>query len=263
MRPSSPRGHATAFLALPGLAFVLIPLVALAVRAPWSNAIEELTGPTARSAFVVSAQVSIGATILALLAGLPVAWLLARSPLRARAAARAIVMLPMVLPPIVAGVGLLEALGRFGLLGGVLARAGIILPFTTAGATVAAAFVATPFLVLALESGLRSLDPRLESAAHTLGASRLYAFRHVTLPALRPHLFAGLALAWARALGEFGATITFAGNLRGRTQTLPLAVFETLQTDPGGAVLLSVVMLVLAAVVLGVTGGRLVAESAR
>ena len=263
MRRTNAAGRVPAALALPGLAFVLIPLVALAVRAPWSEAIDELTGTGARAAFVVSAEVSIGATVLALLVGSPVAWLLARTPLRARAAARAIVMLPMVLPPIVAGVGLLEALGRFGLLGGLLARAGINLPFTTAGATVAAAFVAMPFLVLALESGLRSLDPRLESAAHTLGASRLYTIRHVTLPLLRPHLFAGLALAWARALGEFGATITFAGNLRGRTQTLPLAIFETLQTDPGGAVLLSIVMLVLAAVVLGVTGGRLVAESAR
>ncbi|MFA5890672.1 MAG: molybdate ABC transporter permease subunit [Actinomycetota bacterium] len=250
-------------MAVPGLAFVLIPLVALAVRAPWSDAASELTGPAARAALLVSAEVSMGATALSLLAGLPIAWMLARTPLRARAAVRAIVMLPMVLPPIVAGVGLLEALGRFGLLGGLLARAGITLPFTTAGATVAAAFVAMPFLVLSLESGLRALNPRLESAAHTLGASRLYALQHVTLPLLRPHLFAGIALAWARALGEFGATITFAGNLQGRTQTLPLAVFETLQTDPGGAVLLSVVMLVVAAIVLGLTGGRLIAESAR
>ena len=151
-------------------------------------------------------------------------------------------------------------LGRFEFLGRLLAHVGVSVPFTTAGAAVAAAFVSAPLLVLALEAGLRSLNVRLEDAARTLGASRWYTFRRVTLPLLRPHLVAGLGLAWARALGEFGATITFAGNLRGTTQTLPLAVFQALQTDPEAAVMVSVVMLSLSLVVLAAFGGRLLSR---
>jgi molybdate transport system permease protein len=243
--------------ALPAVLFVTVPLAALAIRAPWSDAAHELSRSGAATATRVSLEVTLGALALALLIGFPAAWVFARVPFRGRSIVRAVVILPMVLPPVVAGVALLAALGRLGVIGPFLDRLGITLPFTTAGAAVAAAFVSAPFLVLALESGLRAIDGRLEEAAATLGASRWYVLRRVTLPLLRPQLAAGLALTWARALGEFGATVTFAGNFRGTTQTLPLAVFQALQVDPGGAVLVSLLMLALALTVLALVGGRL------
>jgi len=244
-------------LAVPALAFVLVPLAGLASRAPWSDAGSRLTKAGTGTAVVVSLEVTLGATLLALVLGLPAAWVLARVPLPARRVVRAIIILPVVLPPVVAGVALLATFGRFAFLGRLLGHFGVHLPFTTAGAAVAAAFVSAPLLVLAIEAGLRSLDVRLEDAARTLGASRWYVFRRVTLPLLRPHLVAGLGLTWARALGEFGATITFAGNLRGTTQTLPLAVFEALQTDQEAAIMVSVVMLGLSLAILAALGGRL------
>src|SRR5213079_1083795 len=140
--------------------------------------------------------------------------------------------------------------------GGLMQSVGVRLVFTTAGAALATAFVSAPFLVLALEAGFRGIDPRFEDAARSLGASRSYVFRRVTLPQLRPALVAGLVLTWARALGEFGATITFAGNFRGTTQTLPLAVFQALQTDTGGAILISIILLALSLAVLVALGGR-------
>jgi molybdate transport system permease protein len=156
----------------------------------------------------------------------------------------------MVLPPVVGGVALLLAFGRRGLVGAQLDAIGVHLPFTTAGAVIAETFVAMPFLVLTLEAAFRSTDRRLEDAARTLGASRWTVFRRVTLPLVRPSLLAGIVLCWARALGEFGATITFAGNLPGVTQTLPLFVFLKLEsTDADAAIVLS---LVLVAVSLGV-----------
>jgi molybdate transport system permease protein len=243
--------------AVPAVLFVLVPLAALAIRAPWSDAAHELSRSGALTATRVSLEVTLGALAISLLIGFPAAWVLARVPFRGRSIVRAVIILPLVLPPVVAGVALLAALGRLGVIGPFLDRLGITLPFTTAGAAVAAAFVSAPFLVLALESGLRSIDGRLEDAAATLGASRWYVLRRVTLPLLRPQLAAGLALTWARALGEFGATVTFAGNFRGTTQTLPLAVFQALQVDPGGAVLVSLLMLALALAVLAGVGGRL------
>ena len=176
--------------------------------------------------------------------GVPLAWLLARGRFRGRSVVRALVLLPMVLPPVVGGVALLYALGRRGLVGQHLDDwFGITLPFTTAGAVLAATFVALPFLVITVESGLRSLDPGYEEAARTLGASRPATFWRVTVPLLAPQLAAGAALAFARALGEFGATITFAGNVEGRTRTMPLAVYTALQTDREAALALSVVLL--------------------
>ena len=165
---------------------------------------------------------------------------------------RALVLLPMVLPPVVGGIALLFALGRRGLVGEWLDEFfGITLPFTTAGAIVAASFVALPFFVITVEAALRQTDVRLEEAAATLGASRWYTFRRVTVPAITPALIAGTALAWARALGEFGATITFAGNLQGRTQTLPLATFLSLESGrPEEALALSLVLLVVSLAVL-------------
>jgi molybdate transport system permease protein len=243
-------------LAACGVAFVVLPLIGLLVRAPWSAAASEIRSPLALSALRLSLIVSLSATALALVLGFPLAWVLARVEFPGRSVVRALVILPLVLPPVVAGVALLTALGRRGLVGTQLARFGITLPFSTGGAVVAAAFVAFPLLVLAVEAGIRSVDPRLEQAAATMGASRWYVLRRVTLPLIRSSLIAGLVLAWARALGEFGATITFAGNLRGRTQTLPLAVFEAGQSDPGAAIVLSVVLVALSLGVLLVLRGR-------
>ena len=166
------------------------------------------------------------ATGLALVFGVPLAWLLARGAFPGRGLVRALCTLSMVLPPVVAGVALFYALGRRGLVGQYLDEwFGITLPFSTAGVIVAQTFVAMPFLVLTVEAAFRQRDPRFEEAARTLGGGRWYIFRRVTLPAIRPGLIAGAVLAWARALGEFGATITFAGNFPGRTQTMPLAIY--------------------------------------
>jgi molybdate transport system permease protein len=157
----------------------------------------------------------------------------------------------MVLPPVVAGVALFYALGRRGLVGQYLDRwFGITLPFTTAGVVVAQAFVAMPFLVLTVEAAFRQVDVRFEDAARTLGGSRWYVFRRVTVPAIRPGLIAGAVLAWARALGEFGATITFAGNFPGRTQTMPLAIYLANEIDPDEAIVLSLVLVAVSFAVL-------------
>jgi len=186
-----------------------------------------------------------------MLVGIPLAWVLARATFPGRSLVRALVTLPMVLPPVVGGAALLFAFGRRGLFGGPVHDAtGFLLPFSTWGVVAANTFVAMPFLVLTVEAALRQLDRRYEDAARTLGASRWYVFRRVTLPAIRPALIAGAVLAWARALGEFGATITFAGNLQGRTQTLPLAVFVALESDRDTAVALSLVMVAVSLVVL-------------
>jgi molybdate transport system permease protein len=232
-----------AVLAAVAVGFFALPLAGLVVRAPWREAWDQLTRPETLAALRLSLLVSLSALALSLVLGAPLAWALARAGWPGRRAVRAIVVLPMVLPPVVAGVGLLTALGRRGLAGGALQALGVSLPFTTAAAVVAAAFVAAPFLVVTLEAGLRAVDTRLEDAAATLGASRLMIFRSVTLPAAAPALVAGSTLCWARALGEFGATIVFAGNLAGTTQTAPLAIYQELQTgDFGGAVLLSLML---------------------
>lgn len=243
-------------VAAAGVVFVVLPLAGLAARAPWSSVLAELTSETALTAARLSLVVSVLGAAVALVLGFPVAWVLARARFPGRALVRALVLLPLVLPPVVGGVGLLAALGRRGLLGTPLAAIGVELPFTTAGAVVAAAFVSFPLLVLAAEAGLHSLDPRLEHAAATMGASRWYVMRRIAIPLLCPQLVAGVVLAWARALGEFGATLMFAGNLRGRTQTLPLAVFETSQTDPGGAILLSLLLVGLSLAVIVSLRGR-------
>ncbi len=257
--PPSRRWRA-AWPVLPALVFVLIPLVALAVKAPWSRTASALGRSGAWAALRVSLEVTLGATAISLLVAMPAAWALARVDFPGRRFVRALIVLPIILPPVVAGVALLAALGRLGLIGGLLERAGVRLVFTTAGAALAAAFVSAPFLVLALEAGFRALDPRFEDVARSLGASRWYVFRRVTLPQVRPALVAGLVLAWARALGEFGATITFAGNFPGTTQTLPLAVFQALQTDAGAASIISLAMLVVSVAVLIAVGGRVLAR---
>lgn len=237
-----------AFLALAaiGAAFVVVPMLGLLVRAPWSSLGSALSGAGASTAFRLSVVVSLAATAISVVLGVPLAWLLARSSLPGRSVLRAIVVLPVVLPPVVGGIALLYALGRGGVIGRLLYQwFGLQLTFTTTGAIIAATFVSMPLVVLATEAGLRSLDGRYELAASAFGARPWTVLRRVTLPMVLPNLVAGTILTWARALGEFGATITFAGNLPGRTQTLPLAVYEARQTDPGGAILLSLILVAL------------------
>ncbi|MEV0173723.1 molybdate ABC transporter permease subunit [Streptomyces sp. NPDC050803] len=262
-RPTAPAGQARTvplpllLPALAGLAFLLLPLVALLVRAPWRTLPEQLTSPEVWEALRLSLVCATAATALSLLIGVPLAWLLARTDFPGRGFVRALVTLPLVLPPVVGGVALLLALGRNGVVGQWLdSWFGITLPFTTAGVILAETFVAMPFLVISVEGTLRAADPRYEEAATTLGASRFTAFRRVTLPLIAPGIAAGAVLAWARALGEFGATITFAGNFPGRTQTMPLAVYLALQTDPAAAIALSLVLLAVSITVLAALRDR-------
>ncbi|RKT54324.1 molybdate transport system permease protein [Saccharothrix australiensis] len=241
-------------LALPavlGLAFLLVPLAGLLVRTPWASLPGRLLSAEVGEALRLSVVCASLATAVCLVLGVPLAWLLARADLPGRGLLRALVTVPLVLPPVVGGVALLLVLGRRGLIGQHLdAWFGVSLPFTTAGVVVAEAFVAMPFLVISVEGALRAADPRHEEAAATLGASRLLAFRRVTLPSIAPGVVAGAVLCWARALGEFGATITFAGNFPGETTTTPLAVYLALETDPDAAVVLSVVLLLVSVGVL-------------
>ncbi|OLF04410.1 molybdenum ABC transporter permease subunit [Actinophytocola xinjiangensis] len=248
------RGRLPVVLAVPaliGLAFLIVPLAGLLVRAPWTSLGEQLFSEAVGQALLLSVVCASLATLVCLVLGVPLAWLLARANLPGRGVLRALVTVPLVLPPVVGGVALLLVLGRRGIIGEHLdAWFGISLPFTTAGVVIAEAFVAMPFLVISVEGALRGADPRFEEAAATLGASRWYTFRRVTLPSIAPGLVAGTVLCWARALGEFGATITFAGNFPGKTTTMPLAVYLALETDPGAAIVLSIVLLLLSVVVL-------------
>jgi molybdate transport system permease protein len=226
------------------LALVGLPLVALLVRVPPGELLRRAGSPLVLQALQLSLFTSLSATVLVAAIGLPVAYVLATRQFRGRRVLETLVELPMVIPPTVAGVGLLLAFGRAGLAGGVLSALGISVPFTTLAVVMAEAFVALPFFVSTTAAGLREVEPRYREAAATLGATPPYAFRRVLLPLALPSLIAGSAMTWARALGEFGATITFAGNLPGRTQTLPLAVYVALQSDVQAAVALSVILLI-------------------
>ena len=238
-------------LAVVAVLFFALPLVGLLWRAPWSNAWRYLSDDTALTALRLSLVCSLWATALSVLFGVPLAWLLARVEFPGRTVVRALCTLSMVLPPVVGGVALFFALGRRGVVGQYLDRwFDLRLPFTTAGVVVAQTFVAMPFLVVTVEAALRQLDLRVDDASRTLGASSWYTFRRVTLPAIRPALVAGAVLAWARALGEFGATITFAGNFPGTTQTLPLAVYLALETNPEQAIVLALVLIAVSFAVL-------------
>jgi molybdate transport system permease protein len=240
-----------------GLALIVFPLIGLIQRAPWSNLGAQLTSHSVHLALLLSLRCSLTAVALSIVLGVPLAWMLARTRFPGRSLVRALVTLPMVLPPVVGGVGLLYAYGRRGFAGGVLERlTGVTLAFTTNGAILAETFVSLPFLIIAAEAGFRQMDNRYEDAAATLGAGPWRRFSRVTLPLVLPSLAAGSALAWARALGEFGATITFAGNLEGRTQTMPLAVYVALETNPDVAVVMSLILLVLSLAVLIVLRDR-------
>jgi molybdate transport system permease protein len=254
------RHRPPAVLAVPAavaVVFIGLPFVALLQRAPWSSLGELLGRDVVVDALRLSFTTAVAATAVSLVLGVPLAWVLARVDFPGRAFVRGLVALPMVLPPVVGGVALLFALGRRGLVGEPLDDVtGLVLPFSTWGVVVANTFVAMPFLVLTVEAGLRAVDRRQEEVAETLGARPSTVFRRVTLPLAMPSIVAGAVLCWARALGEFGATVTFAGNLQGRTQTVPLAVFLALETDRGAAVALSLVLVAVSLAVLVALRGR-------
>ncbi|MET9781339.1 ABC transporter permease [Nocardiopsis alba] len=237
--------------ALIGLLFLLLPLVGLLVRAPWATMGRRIVDPDVLTALWLSLSTSTAATLVSLVLGVPLAWLLARTEFPGRRLVRALVTVPLVIPPVVGGVALLLVLGRNGIVGQYLySWFGLTLPFTPAAVVVAQVFVAMPFLVIGVEGALRGADRRYEEAAATLGAGRVTVFTRVTLPMILPGIGAGAVLCWARALGEFGATITFAGNFPGTTQTMPLAVYMAMQRDPEAAIVLSLVLLLVSLAVL-------------
>jgi molybdate transport system permease protein len=246
-------------IALAALAviFFAVPLVGLVDRVPWSDATSILGRAGVRQAAKLSIICSVCATVLSVLLGLPLAWLLARRRFAGQSIVRALCMLSMVLPPVVGGVALLFALGPAGLVGQWLDRwFDVRLPFTTAGVVIAQTFVAMPFFVVTVEAALRRTDTSHDDMARTLGASSWYSFRRVTLPGVRSALIAGAVLSWARAFGEFGATITFAGSVPGKTQTLPLSVYRAIGTDPHQALVLALLMVGISFAVLVALRGR-------
>jgi molybdate transport system permease protein len=233
------------------LLFLLLPLVGLLIRAPWGDAPAVLSSAEALQALRLSLITATISMLVVVVLGVPLAWLLARPGFRPASLLRALITVPLVLPPVVGGVALFTVLGRSGLLGRPLYQlTGFALPFTPYAVVLAQVFVALPYLVLAVEGALRASDRRFEEAAATLGARPVTVFRRVTLPLVGPGIAAGAVLAWARALGEFGATITFAGNFPGTTRTMPLQVYLALETDPGAALLLSVLLLAVSVAVL-------------
>jgi len=244
-------------LAVLGAAIFAVPLLGLLARTPWRDLPSLLSSDIVIDALKLSLISSLGATIISAVVGVPLAWLLARVEFPGRRLVRGMVLLPLVLPPVVGGAALLFALGRRGLVGEPLYKAtGLVVPFSVWGVILAVTFVSMPFLVITVEGALRNLDARFEGAAATLGATRWTVLRKVTLPMVMPSISSGLVLTWARALGEFGATITFAGNLQGRTQTLPLAVFVALESNRGTAIALSLVMVAVSLTVLVVLRER-------
>ncbi|GAA3820871.1 molybdate ABC transporter permease [Cellulomonas soli] len=239
------------------LAFLVLPFVALLDAAPWSALPGLVTSPAVREALWLSLRSASAATALSVLLGVPLAWVIARGDVPGAGLLRAVVTMPLVLPPVVGGVALLMLLGRRGLLGRHLeAWFGVTIPFTTLAVVIAATFVAMPFLIVSVDGALRSADSRMEEASATLGASRWYTFRRVTLPHVAPGIGAGAVLCFARALGEFGATITFAGNFPGTTRTMPLAVYLALEQDPDAAIALSLVLIAVSLGVLLLLRGR-------
>lgn len=242
--------------ALLALLLLVVPLLALLAQADWRRIPSDLATPTVLPALRLSLTTTSITAVLCVLLGTPLAWLLARSNHPATTWLRALLTVPLVLPPVVGGVALLLTWGRNGLIGSQLTPLGVQIPFTTVAVVLAETFVAMPYYVLAVEGSMRGLDTRLESVARTLGASDLRYLRTVAIPLVLPGIAGGLALAWARALGEFGATITFAGNFQGRTQTLPLLVYVELEGDPAVATSISIMLLAVSVLVLGLLRGR-------
>lgn len=237
--------------AIVAVAFLVLPLAGLVVRAPWSRLGPVLSGSDAVQALVLSLWTATVTTGVCMVIGVPLAWVLARTTFPGQRLLRALVTLPLVLPPVVGGVALLLAFGRDGFIGRYLdSWFGLTIPFSPLAVVMAETFVAMPFLVITVEGALRSADQGFEEAAATLGATRMTVFRRVTVPLIAPSLGAGAVLCWARALGEFGATITFAGSFPGRTETMPIAVYYALENDPDAAIALSLVLLLVSVAVL-------------
>ena len=237
--------------ALIAILFLLLPLAGLLIRAPWGKLGAALSGTDATQALTLSLWTATVSTAISMVIGVPLAWVLARSSFPGQRLLRALVTLPLVLPPVVGGVALLLAFSRTGVVGRYLdSWFGLTIPFSPLAVVMAETFVAMPFLIITVEGAFRSADQGFEEAAATLGARRLTVFRRITLPMVAPSLGAGAVLCWARALGEFGATITFAGSFPGQTETMPIAVYYALETDPDAAIALSLVLLVVSVVVL-------------
>jgi molybdate transport system permease protein len=237
--------------ALIAIVFLILPLAGLLIRAPWSRLGTALSGSDATQALILSVWTASASTAVSLVIGVPLAWVLARGGFPGQRLLRSLVTLPLVLPPVVGGVALLLAFGRTGFAGRYLdSWFGLTIPFTPLAVVMAETFVAMPFLIITVEGALRSADQGFEEAAATLGAKRMTVFRRITVPLIAPSLAAGAVLCWARALGEFGATITFAGSFPGQTETMPIAVYYALENDPDAAIALSLVLLLVSVIVL-------------
>jgi molybdate transport system permease protein len=234
-----------------GAAFVLLPLVAVVVRVDWGSFWSLVTSTSSREALVLSLQTSAASTLACVVLGVPMAVVLARTRFPGQGVLRSLVLLPLVLPPVVGGIALLYTFGRRGLLGSSLDALGVQVAFSTLAVVLAQTFVALPFLVVSLEGSLRTAGERYEVVAASLGAGPTTVFRRITLPLVLPGLLSGAVLSFARSLGEFGATVTFAGSLEGVTRTLPLEIYLRRETDPDAAVALSLVLVVVAVLVIG------------
>lgn len=251
---SPPRLDVPRWLFLPaavGALFIVVPLAAMLARVDWAALPSLLTSESALTALWLSLRTSTIATVACVVLGVPIALILARTDFRGQGVLRSLVLLPLVLPPVVAGIALLYSFGRRGLLGQTLEVFGVQIAFSTTAVIMAQTFVALPFLVISLEGALRTLGQRYEAVAATLGAGPTTVLRRVTLPMVLPALVSGAVLSFARALGEFGATITFAGSLEGTTRTLPLEIYLQRETDPDAAVALSLLLIVVAVLVIG------------
>lgn len=242
--------------AIIGALLVLLPLVAILFRVDWANWWPLITSPASLDALWLTLRTAGISTVACILLGVPMAIVLARGTMPGRRLIRSLVLLPLVLPPVVGGLALLMAFGRFGLIGQYFELVGIRIAFSTTAVIIAQTFVALPFLVVSLEGALRTAGTRYEVAAATLGASPTRTLWRVTLPLLGPGLAAGAVLSFARAVGEFGATLTFAGSLQGRTRTLPLEIYLQRESDPDAAVALALVLVVVSALVMALVHGR-------
>jgi molybdate transport system permease protein len=253
-------GRPPAALVVPAMAaaaLLVVPIVAVFIRAPWRSLPGDLTEPGVATALRLTLETTLITTGVSLVLGVPLGWVLARVEFVGRSVVRALVTLPLVLPPVVGGVALLLAFGRHGVVGQYLDDGfGLTVPFTTTGVVLAQTFVAMPFLVISVEGAFRASDARYDDAAATLGASRWLTFRRITVPLALPGIVSGAVLCWARAVGEFGATITFNGSLPGVTRTMPSEIYYVLQANQGAAIALSVLMVVVSVAILGLLRER-------
>lgn len=247
-------------IAMVAVAVIVVPLIGLFARVPWSRFGELWSNDIASAAMWMSLRTSLIATVLTVVLGVPLAWVIANARQQVRSIARAVVTIPIILPPVVGGIALLSALGRKGVFGGLLSTIGISLPFTQSAVVLSQLFVAMPFLVLAVENHFHSMDRGVVDAARVMGFGPVRTFWNLVLPVCRPAILAGAVLAWARSVGEFGASITFAGSLKGKTQTLPMAVYDLLERDWELAMGLSVMMVLFAVIIIFALRSQLMNE---